>query len=200
MPETNDPAIADHVAAEGALGQQAKAGQHDAQVHTDRLGAQVEDRSDALGAQVEANRLATSDGQRVLADAVEGLAAEARRVAGAVAETDRKGARSRRWATVAVLGLFVLMGVLLTGVIQQTRSLNESHRTGRQIASCVTPAGSCYKDGQKQTAAAIGQLNQAGAARQTVIDKTTVAAVACAQTNKGLPAIQACVNKAMGGK
>lgn len=148
----------------------------------------------ALGEQAESNRQETADSLALLAAAVEGLTVQAAEAVDAVNVQDTKAAHDRRrlfrWSMLASAAILALLGLLLAG-------LYETHVTNQQIASCVTPQGKCYQESRRQTGAVIGQLNKAGNDRRMTIDKTIVAAVACAQTNKGMAAVQACVNKAM---
>jgi hypothetical protein len=69
-----------------------------------------------------------------------------------------------RKVTLALLGLAVggLIGSLLVGVvvIAQVRVDQESNsKTLRIIEDCTQPTGECFKDGQRRTAKAVGDIN-----------------------------------------
>lgn len=100
--------------------------------------------------------------------------------------------------TIALCAL-VFVGLLLTVTYTvvtiresqktNTGTLNNSQRTLDVVQSCTTPGRDCYENGQKQTAAAVGDIN-----------RVVILAAAC---SSGLPAgltiaerqtqIQACV-------
>jgi hypothetical protein len=87
----------------------------------------------------------------------------------------------------AVFGLVILLGavgliVSSIGLVLLLQGADEARLQRREILSCTTPAGTCYQRGQQQTADAVLQLN-----------RVTVAAVQCAQTQRGDRAIEACI-------
>lgn len=83
-------------------------------------------------------------------------------------------------ATAVALTLIVVSTFKLQGIAETNR------RNGERVIDCTTPGGDCFNESTARTGEAVGSINE-----------VTVAAVACAQKNTGIAAIQECVRKAL---
>lgn len=104
----------------------------------------------------------------------------------------RERQRGLRGAVVGLLAGAVVIGLVF--LIVQTYGLASSIREGQKvnlrtnalIASCVTPEGKCFKDGEERTGRAVENIGL-----------LSIYAAACADTPgvQGAPAIEACVRR-----
>jgi hypothetical protein len=99
---------------------------------------------------------------------------------------------------ITVIFVVLVLVTFIWGYKRQTTIIEQQHsqltqieeigknngETGTLIKDCVYPTGKCFRDSQERTGQAIVTLNDA-----------TVAAVSCAQTEKGYEKIKACVTR-----
>ncbi|MDP9145672.1 MAG: hypothetical protein M3N43_13450 [Actinomycetota bacterium] len=134
-----------------------------------------------------------SDPVAELAPSLRQLLGEAQALRADVQSAERARRRTAKVAAVVAGVLAVVVGLLAFVVLQNNRSLAQSRATQDTLVDCTTPAGQCYKAGQKRTAAVVADLIKAS---------TYVAQCARLRPDESGPAfdayLEACVAQKLG--
>lgn len=114
----------------------------------------------------------------------------------AMVEYQERARLARRRFRLTIVALIATTAVLLAGLVLLLSKMNDNLTSGSasraQIRDCITPQGKCYQDGQKRTAAVLGN-----------VQKIIVLAAACAPNYVTLPipertaAIEQCIEKGL---
>jgi hypothetical protein len=111
-------------------------------------------------------------------------------------------ARAALWTRILVVSgivFSVVVAILLLAtvlIVRQTQVDNaqraeDTKELAEQIKSCTTPAGACYKRGERRTAAAVGAI-------AAVNKRSAAAAASCARVSTEYATILRCVNRTLG--
>lgn len=131
----------------------------------------------------------------VVGEMIAPLVAEARELRAVVSNDNATRRNESRRLMAIVVVLFLMVGGLLTMVVQNRIRADESREilrrtveTNHQIIDCTSPDGTCYQQGQERTADIIGTLVA-----------SNIAVHRCVEANHDGTAeqIHACVMKAL---